>query len=44
MADKLRHFLHVAGVQGISVAALSEVGHLEADYLPIRQRTGKSNC
>lgn len=24
MADKLRHFLHVAGVQGISVAALSE--------------------
>lgn len=22
MADKLRHFLHVAGVQGISVAAL----------------------
>lgn len=24
MAEKLRHFLHVAGVQGISVAALSE--------------------
>nr|DAI74402.1 MAG TPA: Helix-turn-helix XRE-family like protein [Caudoviricetes sp.] len=24
MADKLRHFLHIAGVQGISVAALSE--------------------
>lgn len=24
MADKLRHFLHVARVQGISVAALSE--------------------
>lgn len=24
MADKLRHFLHIAGVQGISVAELSE--------------------
>ena len=24
MAEKLRHFLHVAGMQGISVAELSE--------------------